>query len=147
MTTTIESGADILDVRDIIERFEELRTELQDAHEGQGNDDTFAEWVVSMAQDEGGTLQEAAQEYVQLEGLLINLRGNGGDEQWRGDWYPVTLIHDSYFEESMDEMLEDYGTIPKYADLPSFVKIVIDYDALKQDYSEVEFEGETYYYR
>lgn len=71
--------------------------------------------------------------------------GYGGDHQWEGDWYPVTLIKESYFEEYMDDMLEDCGDIPK--NIPPYLTITVDYDALKQDYSEVDFEGDTYYYR
>ena len=77
--------------------------------------------------------------------MLSSLKGCGGDEQWEGDWYPVTLIHESYFEAAMDQDMEEFGYIPK--DVPSFIKITVDYDALKQDYTTCEFEGETYYYR
>lgn len=117
------AGSDIIDVRDIIARVEELRESV----------------------DGEVVIQDEYEELKTLEALLSSLCGYGGDEQWEGDWYPVTLIKDSYFEESMDEMLEDCGDIPK--DLPSYLTITVDYDALKQDYSEVEFEGDTYYYR
>lgn len=124
----------IIDVRDIIARVEELRDMLpQTAHD-----------VIPGTSDETEELQ---QECETLETLLFELRGNGGDEQWEGDWYPVTLIRDSYFEDAMDELLEDCGYITPYADRPSFIKISIDYDALQVDYTSVEFEGVTYWYR
>ena len=89
---------------------------------------------------------EDANELATLESLLSDLCGNGGDERWEGDWYPVTLIHENYFEESMDEMVADaYPDLSK--DLPAFVTVTLDYDMLKMDYQECEFEGNTYYYR
>ena len=73
--------------------------------------------------------------------------GNGGDEQWRGDWYPVTLISERAFEDHVREMLEDCGTIPK--DLPWFV--AIDWETTAQhvqgDYTPVKIDGITYWYR
>ncbi len=92
-----------------------------------------------------GLDDDETKELETLETLLDELEGCGGDEQWEGNWYPVTLIRDSYFEEYMDELLEDIGDIPK--DLPSYLTISVDYRALQMDYSSVEFDGETYWYR
>ena len=55
------------------------------------------------------------------------------------------LIADSYFEAYMDDFLEGIGDIPK--NVPSYIKIEIDYDMLKQDYSEIELDGNTFWYR
>lgn len=85
------------------------------------------------------------EEFKTLNLLLSNLVSKGGDEQWRGDWYPITLIRDSYFEKAMDELLEDVGELPK--ELPCYLKITVDYKALQMDYSSVEFDGVTYWYR
>jgi hypothetical protein len=120
-TSTLDLTADIIDVRDIIARFEEL----EDASDGLPD----------------------AEERTQLAAILDELKGNGGDEQWRGDWYPCTLIRDSYFTYYAREMLEDCGTIPR--DLPSWVEI--DWDAtagnVRMDYTPVEIDGATYWYR
>lgn len=123
-----QAGDDVIDVRDVIARVEELREELIDSINHK-NSPEADQW----------------EELDKLESLISDLCGNGGDEQWEGDWYPVTLIHESYFEASMDEMIAGCYEIPK--DLPSFMTIVLDYDALKQDYTTCEFGGETYYYR
>ena len=127
-------GADLIDVRDVIARVEELRDEREQsdipAKEYGGPNDTWAEERTELAA---------------LESFLAELKGGGGDEQWEGDWYPVTLIADSYFETAMDELLEDIGDLPK--DLPGYLKITVDYDALQQDYSSVELDGSTYWYR
>lgn len=127
--TTIDidtlNSEDIIDVRDIIERIEELE-ELQEA----------------------GEYTEAPDcELQRLQAILEELKGYGGDEQWRGDWYPVTLIRESYFTDYTQEMLEDCGTIPR--DLPHWVHI--DWEATARevmvDYSSIEIDGVTYLYR
>lgn len=146
MLNEIDNTADIIDVRDIIARVEELEAELTDAHEGQAsNNGEFEAWLKAMADNDAGTLQDAALDLILFRDLLTELAGNGGDEDWRGDWYPVTLIRDSYFEEAMDELLEDIGDLPR--DLPGYLKITVDYEALQMDYTSVEFDGVTYWYR
>lgn len=119
----IDNSQDTLDVRDIIERFEELET----------------------ASSEETLTGDERQELSTLQTLLDDLKGNGGDEQWRGDWYPVALIRDSYFKKAMDELLEDIGELPK--ELPPYLSITVDYKALQMDYSSAEFDGVTYWYR
>lgn len=116
---------DTLDLRDIIERFEELK-EL-----GYDNLD-----------------QDDKEGYKNLESLLEELEGCGGDEQYNGSWYPITLINEDYFEQAMDELIEDcYCDVIKPDNLPPFIKYSLDYDMLRMDYSEVEYCGETYLYR
>jgi hypothetical protein len=86
-------------------------------------------------------------ELAQLRALLDELKGYGGDEQWRGDWYPVTLIDDCYFIEYTQDLLADCGTIPR--DLPAWVEIDWERTArnIREDYSAVEVDGRTYWYR
>lgn len=115
---------DIIDVRDIIERIAELEGECED----------LTEWN-----------EENAEELQTLQDLMEDLKGNGGDEQWNGDWYPATLIRESYFEEYMDEMIADRYEVPK--DLPSFMTITLDYVALQMDYASTEINGITYFFR
>lgn len=121
MTTDISNSDNIIDVRDIIARVEEL----EDADDA-----------------------DDATELVALRALLGKLCGNNGDEQWRGDWYPVTLIRDSYFKEYAMELADDIGAIPNDAAWPC---TCIDWDQaareLQCDYLSVEFDGVTYWYR
>ena len=147
--STLDLSADIIDVRDIIARFEELeearealRAEFDEIEENECVD--FDNWERNqIAYDE-----EEAQERVMLESLLAELNGMGGDEQWRGDWYPVTLIKESYFEDYAMELADDIGAVSKDATWPNNC---IDWeeaaDMLKQDYSSLEMDGETYYTR
>jgi hypothetical protein len=147
-TTNFTAGDDIIDVREIIARVEELREERDDVNqEFEDAKGSQSAALIEAAEDVLVTYlnSDNHNELTTLESLLSDLCGNAGDEQWEGDWYPVTLIHENYFESYMDDMLEDIGDIPK--DLPSYLTITVDYDALKQDYQECEFDGQTYYYR
>lgn len=121
MTAEISNAEDLLDVRDIIARFEEIEE----------SDD-----------------QDEKEERNALKTLLSDLAGNGGDEQWRGDWYPISMIRDSYFEEYAEELADDIGAINKEATWPNSC---IDWERaaseLQMDYTSVEFDGVTYWYR
>jgi hypothetical protein len=123
-TTTFDLSADIIDVSDICDRVDELELLVDEIGEG----DHVAEWKM-------------------LSQILADIVGNGGDHQWRGDWYPGYLIRDSSFTDYAREMLEDCGTIPR--DLPSWVEI--DWEAtarnVRIDYTPVEIDGATYWYR
>lgn len=119
-TTTLDLTADIIDVRDIIARYEELEAES----DGLPN----------------------AEERYQLSCILSDLKGCGGDEQWRGDWYPATLIADCHFTDYAQELV--YGCYDLKG-LPNFVHI--DWEAtareVRMDYSQTTIDGFTYYYR
>lgn len=133
---TIDKYADIIDVRDIIQRVEDL----EETSNGSVKDGTAGEEYEGHEDDH--------EEYAELIALLEELRGNGGDEQWLGDWYPVTLIRDSYFKTYAQELAEDIGAINSDASWPVYC---IDWDRaareLQMDYSTVEFDGVTYWYR
>lgn len=132
---TIETSTmhmdDIIDIRDIIERVEELESVVETPIED-------GIW-------DADERQAASEELQTLMTIMDELKGYGGDEQWRGDWYPLTLIRESHFEEAMDELVADCYEVPK--NLPSFMTITLDYVALQQDYSTVEIDGTTYFYR
>lgn len=135
-----------IDVSDLTDRAEELESDALDLLNGEegelselSTDTTAAELVAA------GMSADDAAELESLRDTLEELRCNGGDHQWRGDWYPAQLIHEDEFENAMDELLEDCGDIPK--NLPCYLTITVDYSALRMDYSEVEIGGETYLYR
>lgn len=126
--TTISNTDDLIDIRDVIERFEELES----AHEDNA---PF------------GLPDDEALEFRTLGDLIEACEGNGGDEQWRGDWYPVTLIRDSYFTDYAMDLLDDIGVLP--ADTPWYVEIDREATAknVQVDYTSVEFDGVTYWIR
>ena len=135
--TTINLNADLIDVSDITDRVEELREERDDHDTDDDGNRNANNWAADCEGDEA--------ELASLESLLDELRGNGGDHQWEGDWYPATLIADSYMESYLDELIEDIGDLPR--NLPSYLKVTADYDALKMDYTTVEIDGKDYWYR
>ena len=123
MSNEITNDMDVIDSRDIIERIEELESFIED--NVNENSDDITEW-----KEELRILAELAEE----------------GEQYSPDWkYGSTLIHENYFEQYMDEMLEDCGDIPK--DIPCYLDITVNYDMLKWDYTELDFDGETYFVR
>lgn len=132
---TIETSTmhmnDIIDVRDIIERIEELEGEIE----------AYAEKM-----DDWQANADNQEELQTLTAILEDLKGYGGDEQWRGDWYPVTLIRESYFTDYAEELVRDCYDLKG---LPDFVHI--DWEAtareVKIDYSTVEIDGVTFFYR
>lgn len=134
-TKEITNSDDVIDVRDVIARFEELETELDDAH---SDDET----------NETNEILDLRTEFDALKELLEELKGNGGDEEWRGDWYPITLVRDSYFEDYAQELADDIGAINSDATWPNNC---IDWERaareLQADYTTVEFDGVTYWYR
>lgn len=124
--TDISNMDDMIDSRDIIARIEELE---------------------ALTQDVELYLRDEREELATLLSFMSDMRGRGGDEQWRGDWYPVTIIRDSYFTEAMQELCEDIGDFPN--GVPTYY--VIDWEAtasnLRADYTSAEFDGITYWFR
>lgn len=118
---SLDLTADIIDVRDIIERYEQL----------EDLDDSLPD----------------AEERTLLASILDELKGCGGDEQWRGDWYPIALIADSYFVDYCIDLVTDIGDLPK--NIPSY--LAIDWEAtannIQLDYKGIRIDGITYWYR
>ena len=129
-TTEITSSADIIDVRDVIARVEALEATLPPSDESDGLDN------------------DERLELATLIALLDDLRGNGGDEQYQGDWYPITLIADSYFADYAQELAEECGDLDREMRWPF---TCIDWEKaareLQMDYTTTDFDGETFWYR
>jgi len=153
MKTAFCLNDDVIDVRDVIERYEELETDLlacfneQQTIEGDNTetdnpeDSAFQEWLKV-------TLHEDSAEFLLIYQTLKDLESNGGDEQWRGEWYPVTLIRDSHFEEYARDLAEDCGMVSKNQGWPNYC-IDWEYAAreLQYDYSATYINGVTYWFR
>jgi hypothetical protein len=156
----ISPNADVIDVRDVIERYEELATWAECTVCSEPCELGPKTWIHSHSQDmycgtgDGAMAsptildQDEADELQALTELLAELKGNGGDEQWNGDWYPVTLIRDSYFREYAVELADEIGAVDSNAGWPNNC---IDWEEaareLRMDYSSVEYAGITYWYR
>lgn len=126
---------DIIDVRDIIARAEYLEGRAPQTPE-------------DVMPGTGAEREEEAAELDTLAALLDQLNGAGGDEQWRGDWYPVTLIRDDYFRTYAQELAEECGMIPADA---AWLARCIDWTQaareLRMDYTSVTYAGVTYWTR
>lgn len=149
MTHEIDNSQDMIDLRDVIAKFEELESELTEAKNQQSTISKalpLDSWIEESNIEEHPFI-DAIEEYLLLKNLLESLKGCGGDENWRDNWYPISLIRDSYFETAMDELLEDIGELKAYDKRPCYIKITIDYNALQMDYSSIDYEGVTYWYR
>jgi hypothetical protein len=143
MADSISNSEGYIDVRDVIARVEEIGTELEDLS---AQSSIGGEGEVSGV--EGVDLTDEAQERANLTALLDELRGNGGDHEWNGAWYPVTLIRDSSFQDYAQEHAEDIGAIGRDAQWPlSYIDWDRAADELKMDYQQVDFDGVQYWYR
>jgi hypothetical protein len=143
-TKEITNSEDVIDVRDIIARVEQLEAEptlLEDGHCA----------YCARGLKEGDEDHEPDCEVLELQrlnALLEELAGNGGDEDWRGAWYPLTLVRDSYFKEFAQEEAENLDLVKSDARWPH---TYIDWERaareLQMDYTPTEFNGVTYWYR
>ena len=87
-------------------------------------------------------------ELHQLVDIFDNLKGRSGDEQWRGDWYPVTLVRDSHFVVYAQDLAEECGMIDRNVKWPH---TCIDWKhaarELQYDYTSTSIGGVDYWYR
>lgn len=136
MATEISNMDDVIDSRDVIARIEHLEQLRQPGPVDLGPEDS--------ACDQDSLFHELKT----LEAFMAQMCDQGGDEEWRGDWYPVTCIRDSYFKDYAQELAEDLGTINSDVHWPY---TCIDWDRaareLRMDYTAVEFDGVTYWVR
>lgn len=152
---TISNTDDVIDSRDVIERIEELegeRQDLQDAFETavdnelQNTDPEQRETLNTVRNDAYKALtdwdDENKAELDALKALAEEAEGYAPD--WR---HGATLVRVSYFEDYARELLEDIGDIPR--DLPHYIEI--DWEAtarnIRMDYTEVDFDGVSYWVR
>lgn len=135
--STVDLGADVIDVWDIIDRVQGLRAERDEYNEKMGSPDAWD------AVPDG-----EPEELGMLEGILAELTGYGEDAEFDGVWYPATLICDGYFQEYAQEYAEDCCMVDTNASWPMNC---IDWEQaareLQMDYSSIEIRGFTYWYR
>lgn len=114
----INNTEDLIDSRDVIERIKELEAQDKDEQEA----------------EELAALKELNRE---------------GEDTFGEEWeYGVTLVHEDYFEDYAQEFAEDIGAIDRNAQWPlQYIDWEEAADALKMDYSEVDFDGQAYYGR
>jgi hypothetical protein len=144
-TKEITNSEDVIDVRDVIARVEHLESQPTKTEGGD-----HCAWCCAELKDDDETHSSDCEilELPQLAALLDELRGNDGDEEWRGDWYPLLLVRDSHFRDFAQQEAEDLDLVKSDARWPY---TCIDWEQaareLQVDYSTVEFDGVTYWYR
>jgi hypothetical protein len=99
-------------------------------------------WIAHSDGDDAFEELEDAQEYRALKALADEAA------DYAPDWaYGAQLIRDSYFVTAMQELCDEIGDFPN--GVPSYY--VIDWEAtarnLRVDYTEVDFDGVTYWVR
>ena len=100
--------------------------------------------------DKENDIQECEDEYnryyEELEELEL-LKSEIENNSCEGFEYGIQLIHVNDIDEYLHVLLIDCGYLPN--DLPSWIEIDWDatYDNMKQDYSELEINGNTFYVR
>ena len=99
--------------------------------------------IESLKNDYESDLESLNDELAELESLKEEI-SNNSEEDFE---YGIQLIHENDIDDYLHEMLIDCGYIPN--DLPSWIKIdwQATYDNMKQDYSELELNGNTFYVR
>lgn len=144
----LDLKADVIDVRDVIARVEELREE-RDALREAAADEDGADTVDAAAALREWEQGEDAAELAELEAILADLANyGGGGEQWDGDWYPVTLIADWHFKEYAQDLADEIGAVNADAGWPNNC---IDWDKaareLRMDYTSCDVAGNDYWFR
>jgi hypothetical protein len=132
----VDMSADMIDVRDIIARVEHLEQLEQPGPVDLGEDNETAQ-------------DDLFAELRSLRAILEDLKGNGGDEEWRDHWYPVTLIREDYFEDYARELASDIGALsgPEMRWPHNHIDWKAAAEELTQDYTSCTIEGNDYYYR
>jgi endonuclease YncB( thermonuclease family) len=133
MRATISNTDDVIDSRDVIARIEELESDRQDLMDA----------------------ETALQEWDDDDGReLAALRKLAEDGESSPDWsYGESLISEGYFTKYIEELIDDCYEMPKEMNSGEWPwrHVTIDYDAAadeaKQDYKELDFDGNTYFIR
>ena len=83
------------------------------------------------------------EEIEELEALKEEIENNSDE----GFEYGIQIIHENDIDDYFSEMLFDCGYIPK--DMPQWIEInwQATYNNMKQDYNEIELNGNTFYVR
>ncbi len=152
----VDNTQDIVDSREIIERIEELESEINDATPDEG----CCPWCLEEIEGDENTVvwEEDGQVYhaycsgygAQLDGLEYEIAERDELKDLVDEIYGaedgVTLIRDSYFEDYARQLAEDIGSISGDDRWPA---CHIDWEeaagALQADYQSIDWDGVTYW--
>ena len=154
MADAIYNTEDVIDSRDVIARIDELRDEIETRNDEimeleeelnllEHDDQEDRDNLSSQIDDLHDEIEEIKEELDPLVALADEAEGYSAD--WK---YGEALIRDDYFTEYAQQLAEDIGAIQSDMDWPaSHIDWDAAADALKMDYSAVDFDGETYWIR
>ena len=140
------------DLESLNDELNDLQNELYDIENEEGYTDKQNDIDNKLEEiaDKENEIQECEVEYNRYSKELEELEelkdeiSNNSDE---GFEYGIQLIHENYIDDYLDEFLEGCDYLPK--DLPYWIKIDwrATYDNMKEDYNEIELNGNTFYVR
>lgn len=137
----------VIDTRDLQDRIEELESKLDDV---ENLIDKLEIQLQDATEEESGELNDRIDTLYKddRETILEELHELSGIRVEIPEWYDGNaLIHEDYWVEYVQDLLEDCGDIP--SDLPWY--IVVDWvstaENIAVDYSTIEYDGSTCYYR
>ncbi len=159
MARDISNTDNILDSRDVIARFDEMESERNDLESeietaqdaldeydaNEGNEKELLELEDNLAEARKNLAEwddENGQEFKDLKAFCEEC------EECSSDWtHGESIIHESHWEEYVEDLCKDCGYISK--DFPHWIEIDWSKTAknVAQDYSTVDWAGETYYIR
>ena len=135
----------VLDTRDLAEKRDELKEQILDSFK-----ETFEHYAEQTENFEDILFEEEEiQSWKEIwEDELKEIEEiNEIEEKCSEFQYGETLIREDYWEEYCEELCIECGYISK--DLPSWIEIDWSRTAgnISKDYSVLEYQGETYYFR
>lgn len=162
-------GDNIIDSRDIIARYEELKDELDslecaveesqmeldmftknNSETDDGYDEELEGYVDAVEEAKSSVCSFNTFEGEELKILEGVIEDGESSPDWR---YGETLIHDNYFTDYTEELINDCFEMPKEINSGNwpYRHMTIDYESaakeMKQDYYTIEIRDETYWIR
>ena len=137
---------DIDEINDRLAELEDLERTLHDAREelAEAEDDELNEAQEAVDDAAGDFKKPEEQELEKLRGL----RDDIGESRGKISKDNGPFIHENDFEDYARELADDIGAIPTNAGWPC---TCIDWEKaaneLQMDYTSIDWEGVTYYYR
>jgi predicted nucleic acid-binding Zn-ribbon protein len=165
MANDVSNCSDVLDSRDIIARLQELQ-DIKDEAENEterlhdeisdiqaqieeADDDHIDSLTIDLIQleDELAAIEFLTEEEDEEMRILYEVDKQG--EDYAEDWkHGCTLINESYFTEYAEELAGDIGAVDRNASWPlNHIDWEEAADELKIDYTEIDFDGTTFYVR
>ena len=152
MSANFDNTSNTIDSRDVIARIEELEAELTTEYE------QYEEEYLSKTSEAAGGAPEY-EDWLMLDDTfekeeLITLKKLADQAESSPDWlHGEQLINAEYFTQYIEELINDCYEMPKEINSGEWPwrHVTIDYEAAaeeaKQDYMEVDFNGNTFLIR